>query len=128
VLPLTNEQMIKRIGQRYNHQMLIVDSSAGLFTLNDAYTALLPVDAPSQVTDTLWAKSSIVPDTVTASLLKQHKGKGLPWERVVLDLHSGRIVGLAGVYFMDLIALLLIFLSVSGITLWAKRTFFKRKM
>jgi hypothetical protein len=128
VLLLENEQPIKRIGQQQSYdKAFIIDSSAGLFIVNDEYTALLPADTALSITDTVWSKSSVAPDAVTALLLKQHKGEGLPWERVVLDLHSGRIVGLAGVYFMDFIALLLIFLSLSGVTLWAKRTFFKRK-
>ncbi|HHL19184.1 MAG TPA: PepSY domain-containing protein [Thiothrix sp.] len=130
VLSLGNKQTIKRIGQQQgqsNDKALIIDSSTGLFTVNAEYTALLAGDASLSLVNTLWSKPSVAPDAVIAPLLKQHKGEGLPWERVVLDLHSGRIVGLAGVYFMDVIALLLIFLSLSGLALWAKRTFFKRK-
>ncbi len=130
VLPLSNEQTIKRIGQQQSQsgdKTLIIDSSTGLFTTNAEYTALLAEDVSLSMVNVLWSEPSVTPDAVKASLLKQHKGEGLPWERIILDLHSGRIVGLAGVYFMDVIALLLIFLSLSGVTLWAKRTFFKRK-
>ncbi len=42
----------------------------------------------------------------------------LPWERVLLDLHSGRIVGRLGPWAMDAAAVLLVFLSLSGPWLW----------
>ncbi len=39
-------------------------------------------------------------------------------ERVLLDLHSGRIFGPVGVLVYDLLALALGFLSISGLLLW----------
>lgn len=128
VLSLTNKDSIKRIGQR-SDKSIVFESATTMLTLNNDYTDFVPVE-PSISTSTTtirWSATTKAPDVVSAALLKQHQGSGLPWERVILDLHSGRIVGLAGVYFMDFIALLLIFLSLSGITLWVKRTFFKRK-
>jgi hypothetical protein len=46
----------------------------------------------------------------------------ITWERVVLDFHSGRILGIAGPLFSDLVALLLILLSVSGISMWVRNS------
>ncbi|NOX08679.1 MAG: hypothetical protein GXP22_04185 [Gammaproteobacteria bacterium] len=42
-------------------------------------------------------------------------------ERVLLDLHSGRILGNAGIWLMDIAAILLILLSLSGSYLWWKQ-------
>ncbi|GGI71251.1 PepSY-associated TM helix domain-containing protein [Shewanella gelidii] len=42
----------------------------------------------------------------------------LSWERVLLDLHSGRLFGDLGRWFMDLAALALIFISVTGFVIW----------
>ncbi|MCE9677717.1 PepSY domain-containing protein [Shewanella sp. AS1] len=42
----------------------------------------------------------------------------LNWERVLLDLHSGRIFGLSGTLVFDLVALSLIFMAISGFYLW----------
>ncbi len=42
----------------------------------------------------------------------------LTWERVLLDLHSGRLLGSAGVWLMDAAALLLICLASSGVLMW----------
>lgn len=48
-----------------------------------------------------------------------HAGKHLiSIERLLLDLHSGRLFGIAGVIIIDAAALLLLFLSITGLVLW----------
>ncbi len=42
----------------------------------------------------------------------------LTWERVLLDLHSGRIAGSGGVWLMDLVGVLLICIASSGLIMW----------
>jgi hypothetical protein len=42
----------------------------------------------------------------------------LSWERVMQDLHSGRLAGKVGVLWMDLVALLLASLAMSGVAMW----------
>lgn len=42
----------------------------------------------------------------------------LTWERVLLDLHSGRILGGAGVWLVDGVGVLLICIAFSGVTMW----------
>jgi len=44
----------------------------------------------------------------------------ITWERFMQDLHSGRFFGQAGIYFMDIISLLLLVLAVTGIILWSR--------
>ena len=45
----------------------------------------------------------------------------LTWERVLLDVHSGRLFGRIGVLWVDLVALLLCVLAVSGTAMWGLR-------
>lgn len=45
------------------------------------------------------------------------RGRGLTVERVLLDLHSGRILGKVGPLLTDLVAVFLIVLSLSGLVL-----------
>ena len=40
------------------------------------------------------------------------------WERFILEAHSGRLFGRFGVFFMDLIAIIAIILSLSGWYMW----------
>lgn len=68
-----------------------------------------------------WSQSSEL-DKQTSKILQQRfRHNSLTLERVILDLHSGRIFGSWGVYMMDVAALLLIFLSFSGIWVWGSR-------
>ncbi len=43
----------------------------------------------------------------------------LTWERLLLDVHSGRLVGRAGVWLVDAVGVLLICIAFSGLTMWA---------
>lgn len=43
----------------------------------------------------------------------------LTWERVLLDLHSGRLFGPVGIWVMDAAAVLLMCLASSGVAMWA---------
>ncbi|NOQ80206.1 MAG: hypothetical protein GQ546_12495 [Gammaproteobacteria bacterium] len=52
-------------------------------------------------------------------------GNELTLERVVLDLHSGRLFGSFGVYLMDLAAVILLLLGLSGTWIWSRR--FRKK-
>jgi hypothetical protein len=45
----------------------------------------------------------------------------LTWERVLLDMHSGRLPGRWGVWVMDAVAVLLACVASSGLTMWALR-------
>jgi hypothetical protein len=55
-----------------------------------------------------------------------YRSQFLTLERIVLDAHSGRILGLAGVLFMDAVAILLILLSLSGVYIWIRYARAKR--
>lgn len=55
-----------------------------------------------------------------------YRSQFLTLERIILDAHSGRILGLAGVLFMDAVAVLLILLSLSGIYIWVRYARAKR--
>lgn len=47
-------------------------------------------------------------------------GRWISAERIVLDVHSGRILGPAGPYLMDGAAIALLLLAASGIWGWAR--------
>ncbi len=66
-------------------------------------------------------------ETISKALSLKARAMHLSWERVLLDLHSGRIVGLPGSLMMDLVALCLIFMAISGLYLWQQAKPRKRK-
>ncbi|MFT5351416.1 MAG: hypothetical protein ACI9MF_002239 [Gammaproteobacteria bacterium] len=54
-------------------------------------------------------------------MLSLYRGKGLSLERILLDLHSGRLLGNAGVFIVDLAALFFVFLALSGSWMWLRK-------
>ena len=68
-----------------------------------------------------WSVEASMPVQLEEDLLYLYRGKGLSWERLLLDLHSGRVLGSAGVYLVDMAALLFIFLAMSGSWMWLRR-------
>ena len=65
-----------------------------------------------------WSSTSKITEPLKANILEQYRGTGLTAERTLLDLHSGRIFGKWGVYFVDLIAVLFVFIALTGIWMW----------
>lgn len=51
----------------------------------------------------------------------------LTWERVVIDLHAGRLFGTAGKWLADIAGVLLLLLAISGIVIWAQRARARRR-
>jgi len=61
------------------------------------------------------------PQAIIQQLLDDYNGKSTTYEQLLLNLHTGRILGEYGVYLIDLIALILATLALSGFTVWLKR-------
>lgn len=70
-----------------------------------------------------WSAPSKLPPAVYQRMLERYRGKGLSMERVILDLHSGRLLGHYGIYFSDIVAVLMVFLAGSGLWIFSKRFF-----
>lgn len=67
-----------------------------------------------------WSVSQQIPKELYEQLLTLYRGKGLPVERVILDVHSGRILGQPGVWLVDFMAVLFLLLAMSGVWMWYK--------
>ena len=73
-----------------------------------------------QVLDANWSESSAITDTLKTTLSKAYRGKGLSIERVLLDIHSGRILGGFGVLLIDAAAVLFLILAITGVWMWSR--------
>lgn len=62
-----------------------------------------------------------LPEHIRESVFEHVNAHLISWERVLLDVHSGRLFGVIGIVIADLAALLLLFLAATGIFLWLKR-------
>jgi hypothetical protein len=65
-----------------------------------------------------WAEIGTIPPELYSKIIRHYRGSGLPLERIILDLHSGRILGDWGIYLIDTAAILLMLLAISGVWMW----------
>ncbi|MGB5180149.1 MAG: PepSY domain-containing protein [Gammaproteobacteria bacterium] len=77
--------------------------------------------SPTDTVEATWSTPSDTPPALAGVLKTSYRGHGLPLERVVLDLHSGRLLGDNGVLLVDAAAILFLLLAISGVWLWSRR-------
>ncbi|HID48551.1 MAG TPA: PepSY domain-containing protein [Chromatiales bacterium] len=95
---------------------LAVTAAHGIYTADE--DLVIWQDDPDAIT--VWSHPRPLPAPRHQRLLRLYRGKGLSLERVLLDVHSGRIGGTAGVVVMDVAAGLLLFLASSGVWIWLR--------
>ena len=73
---------------------------------------------PSELIIESWPLPSSLPSTIIEKLKQNSQLPGISLETVILDLHSGRFFGDAGVLFVDFMGLLTVFLAMTGTYVW----------
>ena len=68
-----------------------------------------------------WSTILDLPAAVREAALERFRGKGLPLDRILLDVHSGHIFGFWGTFAMDFAALLFLILAITGIVVTLRR-------
>ena len=108
---------IRHIGLKNN--AVIVETKSGKTFVADKQIISWTAESLKNVN---WS-AAIVLDADQAEKIKQvYRGKGLTLERIILDLHSGRIFNASwGVYIMDFAAIIMILLGLSGTWVWWTR-------
>lgn len=72
--------------------------------------------------NTEWSQLSSLSEADKSTLKKAFRGQGLTLERVILDLHSGRLLHPTwGVIIMDASAIIMMLLGFSGFWIWWSR-------
>lgn len=96
----------------------IVLQAASRFVFDPTHARLRPdsTDAPVR-----WRTSTPAPESMRRTIARTYRGSGLSLERIVLDLHTGRLFGALGVAIINLASVLLLLLVVSGVLLWWRR-------
>lgn len=69
----------------------------------------------------VWIRETTPPEDLLQRLIALNPGPGLSAERLLLDLHSGRLFGRWGPYLIDLAAVVLLFNAISGLFIWWRR-------
>ncbi|WP_351088690.1 PepSY domain-containing protein [Shewanella sp. S1-49-MNA-CIBAN-0167] len=75
-----------------------------------------------QLMEPIKAITWLIPNPrVDAEFIQHARSAHLNWQRVMLDLHSGRLFGALTVWLWDLFALALLLVSLSGFWIWYKQ-------
>ena len=109
---------IARIGVANDRAVL---QSGDVLYRGDAEVTLFERWTDGNTSEVSWS-SATDPETAGLEALQTAwRGEGLTLERVLLDLHSGRIFATAGVVVMDVVAIGMIVLALSGLVLSVRR-------
>ncbi len=68
-----------------------------------------------------WSIKITLPTELYTSIATLYRGQDLNYERILLDLHSGRILPKLGIYIMDGAAILMMLLAITGVWVWYSR-------
>lgn len=99
-------------------QQVILETEKGIFAAGSDFIAWQDTEADN----IKWSQQLALPEVLKASMKKNWRGEGITLERLTLDLHSGRLFGRkAGVLLMDLAAIIMILLVLSGVWMWFVR-------
>ncbi len=67
-----------------------------------------------------WSGPTTLPEEIHAVLSRGEAERGITLERLLLDIHSGRVLGIWGVYLVDLMAFLFVVVASTGIVMWLR--------
>lgn len=105
---------MKSAGASHSSSLVLFSPDARwLFDIDQL--SLMPFDALAQ--PVAW---QVPPVEIVAALPTQVVPPELNWQRLIQDIHSGRVVSLAGKLLMDAAALLLMVLAITGVIIWAR--------
>lgn len=102
---------IEAIGHQAGDREVILRDLQGRFWSSQDWLTLQPVERRQAVE---WNRPQPPPANIQAAIDVQWQAGSLTWERLLLDLHSGRVLGEWGVWLMDAVAVGLILLGLSG--------------
>jgi hypothetical protein len=109
---------IERVG-RYDGRAIL--QSAGNILRSDEDVAEFLPWTDSAVGDIHWSEASAPNAAELSALERAYRGRGLTVERLLLDLHSGRILSLPGTLFMDFVGICMVVLGISGLVISRSR-------
>ncbi len=99
---------------------LVLRSGDDLYRTDEDLLAFSPCRA-LDVGEIQWSAPSTISPADLTVLQQLYRGRGLSLERLILDLHSGKILARVGPVLMDAVGVTLIVLSLLGLSMWYRR-------
>ena len=109
---------VQRVGLVDNE--LLIDTSGGLFLADLNALRWTAVEGEGVLSSRQWSKSVQAPESLRLALAASIDSEDISYERLLLDIHSGRILGEWGVYLVDAMAILFMLLAISGLVIWLR--------
>lgn len=103
-----------RIGT--NDHAALLETSQGTFLADADLLSWSAADAPLAN----WVSATQPTEAQTHTLQNRYLDEVLSWERLLIDLHSGRLFGGLGPYVVDAAALVLLLAAITGLLLAAR--------
>jgi hypothetical protein len=126
-LPWEMAGEIEAIGE--NNGAIVVRAADRSWQADGLLLVWQPLDVPAA--EIRWSFPESAPAKVHDMVVAAYRGNVLSLQRLLLDMHSGRILGNNGVWVYDLLALIVCLLAGSGLVLWlrngARKTRKKRR-
>ena len=108
---------IRRLGSSPDGGSPILETTQGLYLADQQLLNWKPKAAGP----VHWTRPMSLPRPIIQKIKASYRGEGPTLERLILDLHSGRLFGHPGVLFMDIVAITFLVLAALGVWMWARR-------
>ncbi len=104
---------------------LVLETAEGLHLSDSELISFSPLDPLKSSNDIQWSTKEVPSENDLAQWKKSFFGDGIPLDRVLLDLHSGKLFGPVGKWIWDILVIGILILSITGFLLFLKHR--KRK-
>lgn len=95
-----------------DQRTLLIDTDEGRYQSDENILEWTPTDTSTVGS---YASPTPAPEALRHELIKSYRGEGITWGRVLLDIHTGRFFGSAGKWLVDITALALVLLTITGV-------------
>ncbi len=102
-----------------DNQFIYVKDGQKVYRVTEAFDGIESIERPAEQFN--WMQALQPDRQLQAIIASDFRARSLNWERVLLDLHSGRLFGSAGPWIMDIAALLFLIMAVTGVWIWSRR-------
>ncbi len=109
------EKPISRIAISGDHNIFIESEKQIVFSADGLLSWQL-----AQKNNINWSKPAELPEKLKQKVRQSSLQKIIPYERLILDIHSGRFFGSYGVLMVDIAGILFILLALSGCWIWLR--------
>lgn len=97
---------------------LVVETNGQFWISNEDISAFSMMPDGANVD---WSLPARLSDSEIEAFTRTMTGPGLPVERMLLDIHSGRLFSRAGVLWMDAVGVMMVVLATTGVWVWWSR-------